>query len=82
LRTKGMRSLHPALEVGKLETLGTQEWRPFKPDQAQYEIAAELSVRPAREMLKPYVTVSLKERLNKAESLRLRRLVWEVVHKD
>jgi hypothetical protein len=24
LRTKGMRSLYPALEVGKLETLGTQ----------------------------------------------------------
>jgi hypothetical protein len=79
---RGMRTLHPALEVGKLETLGTQGWRPFKPDQAQYEIAAKLSTRSAQEMLKPYVTVSLKDRLDKAESLRLRQLVWEVVHKD
>jgi hypothetical protein len=77
-----MRSLHPALEVGKLEALGTQGWRPFEPDQAQYEIASRLSTRSAQEMLKPYVTVNLKERLNKAESLRLRQLVWEVVHKD
>jgi len=82
LRMKGMRSLHPALEVGKLETLGTEGWRPFEANQAQYEIAAKLSTRSGQEMLKPYVTVSLKERLNKAESLRLRKLVWEVVHKN
>lgn len=82
LSSKRQRSLTPALEVGKLETLGSQGWRPFKADQAQYEIAAKLSTRPAKEMLKPYVTVSLKERLNKAESLRLHELVWETVYVD
>jgi hypothetical protein len=32
-------------------------------------------------MLKPYVTESLKDKLNKAESLRLHKLVWETVYK-
>lgn len=82
LSSKRQRSINPVLEVGKLETLGSKGWRPFKPDQAQYEIAAQLSTRPAKEMLKPYITVSLKDRLNKAESLRLHELVWETVYVD
>lgn len=75
LSSNRQRSLYPPFEAGKLENLSSQGWRPFKADQAQYEIAAKLSTRPAKEMLKPYVTVSLKERLNKAESLRLHKLV-------
>lgn len=82
LSSNRQRSLYPPFEAGKLENLSSQGWRPFKADQAQYEIAAKLSTRPAKEMLKPYVTVSLKERLNKAESLRLHKLVWETVYVD
>lgn len=48
---------------------------PFKENPKHYEIAAKAAVRSAKEMLKPYVTESLKDKLNKAESLRLHKLV-------
>jgi hypothetical protein len=61
-----------------------QSQSPYKPTLVKpilYEIEAKASARTAKELYRPYITEHLKERLNKAESLRLHKLVWETVYK-
>lgn len=80
LMSKTQRLLYRPTQDRKSETNSIDQYVLAKTDPKLYEIAAKASVRSTKELLKPYVTESLRDRLNKAESLRLHKLVWETVY--
>jgi hypothetical protein len=82
LMNKTQRLLFRPLKARDENVRTEDAWEPTRLGESTtkfYEHLAKASVRPGKEALKPYVTESLKERLNKAESLRLHKLVWETV---
>jgi hypothetical protein len=74
LKSKTQRLLHRPIKDREVDSR-EETYKPFVVDPKLYEIEAKASARTAKELYKPYVTESLKERLNKAESLRLHQLV-------
>jgi len=75
LMSKSQRLLYRPIQDRKGNVRSEEAYVPYKADPRLYEIEARASVRPGKEMLKPYITERLEDRLNRAESLRLHKLV-------